>query len=154
MAQRVMRIVVPIVLVAPVVVAVFFYSARGALNDREKIYRNLTTAERAVESSSVSDIMALVSEDYEDEYGNTKNTLTRLLLGALRQEAWEVNVQLEDLTIEDSTATSSLRVGIWPVDSPQSRRVYDVTIQWQRADGRWRAVSSSGWSDAQSDFML
>lgn len=154
MANRFLKIFVPIVLVAAVVVAVLVWTGRASMTDRQRILKNLTSAERAVEQSSVSGLMAVVSENYEDTYGNTKRQLTRLAVGALRENDWEVDVQLVDMSVEGSTASTSLQVGVWPVESPGGRRVYDMTVQWQKENGHWRAVGSSGWSDAQSDFMF
>lgn len=153
MPQRILRIVVPVVLVGAVVVAVFVYTGRDPMTNRQRIINNITNAERAVERGSVSGLMAAVSEDYEDEYGNSKRQLVRMAVTALRRDDWQVDVQLEDLSIHDSTATTSLQVGVAPADSPGRRRVYDMTVEWQKENAEWRAVSSSGWRGAQSDFM-
>ncbi|MFO7948260.1 MAG: hypothetical protein R6V19_15770 [Armatimonadota bacterium] len=153
MSGRILKIVVPVVLVTAVVVAAYFWLSAEPPGDRQQIINALTSAERAAERGSVSGLLHIVSNDYTDANDNNKRQLARLARAALLEADWQVSVELHDLRIEEGAAFTEITATVWPSGTPDVRQRYDMAVQWRKEGSSWRVVSSGGWQGARADFF-
>jgi len=153
MAIRVLKVLALVVFAAMIVLAVRILAFGPPPTPENRVMLQITRAEEAVELSSVTGLMKVVSNDYMDTADNGKKDIARLVVSALRgRERWEVSTELKSITVEADTARSDLKVTVWPADVMSDQVTYELTLTWQREGWTWRVLSSSGWQEADKDF--
>lgn len=144
MPQKILRMAVPIVLIAAVVIAAGFWYSISRPTPEEAIISAILNAEENAERGSVSGVAKALSRDYTDAAGHTKRDITRMVLGGLRAGEWQFSVQVDALRVDGDSATSDLQVSMWTAES-MAGIDYDLTLSWRREGRHWRIVGSSGW---------
>lgn len=156
MFRKVLVAVALIDLVLIAIVVGFFVLRPAPVDERTEVLRLIAEAERAIEQKRPSDLMALISDDYSDDYGNDRRTVQRLVLAGARQQAEiDLTVQVTDITVNGDTATFTAEVDYSlgrPV-SPDSAT--HLTVRgWLRREGRrWRVVRAEGWQAAENSYL-
>lgn len=122
----------------------------------ERVKAVLTAVEEAIESRSLSDIMAHVSEAYQDHEGHDKNVIKRLMqLQLVRNQNINIFTRIHSLSVADNLATVELSAAMAARDvdlSQESNRLKADTHRFSlvlaNEDTHWRLVSASwqrGW---------
>jgi len=146
-----------LLVVAVVVAGGLYYSQRmgGGKNDRQQIIELVADVERAVEEKKTSGLMHHVSQDYQDETGNDRRALQRLVMAAFRDnQPFEVVVQLSDLEIhgDEATLTADVEFSVGqPVGIGESTRLR-VTASLRREGGGWKVLKAEGWEEASEQL--
>lgn len=128
---------------------------RTAASDEERIVRLVAQAQTAVERRNSTGLTRLISRDYADRSGVTRQQLVAYIVQWMRSgEEVTVVPSITSLRINDSFADLLLNVRLWRGPEPTGRsHDYMMTVRLQKEDGQWKAISADGWAQAQSDFM-
>lgn len=111
-------------------------------SDEQQVRELISNAEEAAEARDVSDVLALVADDYTDRQGNTRDSL-QLFLRAF----FAAHPKLELVTSIDSVefpadGLARARVSVRGLELERfdfgESAVLDVELR--REDGRWRVV--------------
>jgi hypothetical protein len=143
--QKILRIAVPIVLIAAVVIAAVFWYSISRPAPEEAIISAILNAEENAERGSVSGVAKALSKDYTDAAGHTKRDITRMVLGGLRAGEWQFSVEVDALQVDSDTARSDLQVSMWPAENMSASIDYGLRLSWRREGRHWRIVRSGGW---------
>lgn len=138
-----------------VATAVVLYLSRPQPSDEEKIVRLVSQAQAAVERRNATGLTRLISKDYADSYGVSRQQLVAYIVQWMRSgEEVTVVPSISGLRIHDSFADLMLDVRVWRGREPSgSSRQYMMPVRLQNEDGQWRVISAEGWMQAQRDFM-
>lgn len=140
-----LKIVVPVALVAAIAGAVAFWLLASAPPPEEAITNAILEAEEDAERGSVTGVAGVLSGDYQDGVGYTRRDITRMIALGLRAEQWEFSVEVDSLEVTGDSARSVLRIGMWPGGAMGAKIDYTVTLTWRREGRAWRIIGSEGW---------
>ncbi len=140
-----LRIVVPVALVAAIAGVVAFWLLAPGPPPEEAITNAILKAEEDAERGSVTGVTGVLSGAYEDGVGYTRRDLARMIALGLRAEQWGFSVEVDSLDVTGDTARSVLRIGMWPAGTMAAKIDYTVTLAWRREGRAWRVIGSEGW---------
>ena len=140
-----LKIVVPVALVAAIAGAVAFWLLPARPSPEEAITNAILEAEEEAERGSVVGVNRVLSNDYQDAAGYARRDLARMIAVGLRAEQWEFSVEVDSLRVSGERATSVLRIGMWPEGAMAAKIDYTVTLAWRREGRAWRIIGSEGW---------
>ena len=114
------------------------------LTDEDRIRRALQEARDAVQRRSVRDLMRIISDDYSDNEGNTKQTLRQIATAFLMQrQRLAVSLLIRKVDVQgDATATANVHVRIADPDAGNGEM--DLQLEFTKEDGAWKVVRASG----------
>ena len=139
-----LAILVGVVIVVGIVVGVWWI-VRPAKSHKQQIQELFIQAERAVEDKSLSRLMRLVADDYDDGV-YTKRELKQQVVAAFRQfRTIRVTLVLRDLQITGDRARAQLEVDVWldagPAESPLHLA---LSVELVKQKKRWLMTSVGG----------
>ena len=140
-----LKIVVPVALVAAIAGAVAFWLLPARPSPEEAITNAILRAEEDAERGSVVGVNRVLSNDYQDAAGYARRDLARMIAVGLRAEQWEFSVEVDSLEVTGDTARSVLRIGMWPGGAMGAKIDYTVSLTWRQEGRAWRIISSDGW---------
>lgn len=135
--------------------AAWWLVVRPRPTDEERIYRLIAEVTRAVEMRNPSGVLRVISNNYQDPYGNTKRTLTQQVIAGLRSvDTIRVVPEVASLEVRGDAASAVVRARVQFGQAPQDRAV-DLRVRLQLArEGRvWRVTSSEGWAPAVDAYI-
>lgn len=128
----------------------------------EKIRQLLAEGERAVESRSVTAVEPLLSDEYQDDRGNDRRSVLRLLAGYfLSHQSIHLLTQVTDVTLtgdQEAEATVYIAVAGQPIESTSQllslrADLIRLHIRLRGENGEWQVVSAR-WRRAEPiDFL-
>ena len=145
-----LAILVGVVVVVGIAVGVWWI-VRPAKSAKQQIQELFIQAERAVEDKSLSRLVRLVADDYDDGV-YTKTELKRQAVAAFRQfRTIRVTPVLGDLQITGARARVQLEVDVWLEAEPaESPRHLALGVELERQKKRWLVTSAGGdWPEAE-----
>jgi hypothetical protein len=149
------RVIVAIAALPLVVLAVAYFLGRPEPTDEEKLYGVIKQAQRAVEVRHSSGLTRLLSRDYMDPYGTSRQQLVAMIVQWMRSgDDLEVMPQVTGLEVRDDFADMALRVQIWRGREPSGAvEEYAMKLRLRREGRHWKVLSAEGLTEAQSDLM-
>jgi hypothetical protein len=150
------RAAIPIIAVAALGgLAVWFFLLRHRPTDEEQIYRLVADAATAVQARSPAGVLKLISENYQDPYGNNKRALAQQVVVGLRAaERYTVVPEIASLQIAGETATAQVKARVWFGDRGSSPGTdLSITLHLAKERGHWLATSAEGWAPAEDAYM-
>lgn len=128
----------------------------AGITPEQEVRALVREAEIAAEERSVGDFARLISEEYADRRGNTKESLVRLIrLQMIRNQAIYLLVQTGDIVVtENKRAKALVRVAMagGPLagieDLPKlGAELYRFDLELAKEQGKWR-ITSASWRQA------
>lgn len=132
-----------------------WYLSRPRLNDEQKLYLLITTAQQAVDKRDASGLTRLISDHYKDKEGYDKHTLTGMVVGWMRgSEPFTVVPEIVGLTIKATTAEMQLKVRYFVGEGASGAgNEFRMQLQLQKEGNDWKVLSAQGWSEEQGHLM-
>ena len=142
-------------LAALVALGVAYLLGRPAPTDQQKIYTVIVQAQKAVENHNATGLTRLLSRDYFDRYGTTRQQLVGMIVQWMHGgEEVLVVPEITGLQIKGPFADMSLRVRLWRGREPSGPgEDYAMAVRLRQEGRAWKIISAEGWAEAQSDFM-
>lgn len=143
-------------LVLPALAAgIAHFLGRPPLSDQQKIYALVVQAQKAVENHSSAGLTRLLSQDYVDSYGTTRQQLVAMIVQWMHGgEEVVVVPEITDLQIREPFADMKVRVRLWEGREPVGPGAEYTLMVRLRHEGRtWKVITAEGWAAAQSDVM-
>lgn len=141
-----------LLLIIGVLAAVFLIPPEPT--DEQKLYQVVLDAQEAVNERNPTGLTRLISRDYQDGSGNTRESLVPRISGWLRAgQLVQVVPEVRSVQIQGDLAQMSLNLRIsWGGDTTAGE-TYPVELKLQREGRQWRIISAGGWQRAESDVM-
>jgi hypothetical protein len=152
--RRQLAVVVVVMVVIAAGLAGYFLT-RPQPTDEEKIVALIAQGQRAVEQRNSTGLTRLLSRDYYDPYGTTREQLVGMIVSWMRgaQDVQAVP-EIVDLKLNGDFADVKLRVWLaWGEGPSAGGEPYRMTVRLRREGRAWRVISAEGWGEAQSDIM-
>jgi len=114
----------------------------------DRIRALITQLQRGVEDKAPNRVMALISDDYRDDFRLRRKDLSILVLGALRTRAdLAVAIHQSRIQVRGREATATLEGEATVSEGPEAVGRYfgTVTLLLRREPGGWKVVSTRGW---------
>jgi len=117
--------------------------------DEEQIRKLIDTAETAAEARDVSDLMALVADDYADSRGSDKEELQKFLRAYfVMHPKIELLVNVGEIELETANrarvrvevAMLGTRLGGGPEQTSLTGDLEALQVELRRIDSRWRVA--------------
>ncbi len=155
MRSRRAFITVTVLIVAVGGAGVAYLLGRPVPSDEQKIYALVAQAQRAVENHNSTGLTRLLSRDYMDRSGTTRQQLVGMIVQWMHGgEEVLVVPEITGLSIRDDFADLSLRVRLWMGREPSGPgEEFGMTARLRREGRQWKVISAEGWSEAQSDVL-
>jgi hypothetical protein len=144
-----------VILALAVGIAAWFFLLRHRPSDEEQIYRLVAEAAQAVEAKSPAGVLKLISENYQDPYGNNKRALAQQVIAGLRTvDRYTVVPEIASLRIEGRTATAQVKARVWFGERSSSPGTdLSITLHLAKEGRHWLATSAEGWAAAEEAYM-
>ncbi len=131
------------------------FLGRPPLSDQQKIYALVVQAQKAVENHNSTGLTRLLSRDYVDSYGTTRQQLVAMIVQWMHGGEEVVAVpEITDLQIRESFADMHVQVRLWEGREPVGPGAeYALAVRLRREGRTWKVIAADGWAAAQSDVM-
>lgn len=130
--------------------ALLFRAALRQPSDRERILKLISDGKKAVESRSIGSTMALISPQYKDDFGNSKDDIRAYAVAYYREvSALRLELSRPSISIRGATALVDLEVTIevtpkgWLTSKLISTRV--TLVLEKRLVRRMLVIPSAKW---------
>lgn len=123
--------------------------------DEQKINALVVQAQQAVEKHNTTGLTRLISRDYVDKSGVTRQQLVAMIAQWTRGgEAVTVVPEITGLRINGAFADMQVRAQVWyGPDTSGGGQEYRITARLRKEGRDWKVISAEGWEAAQSDAM-
>lgn len=155
MRSRRVRLIATVAVILVVLVAGVYIVTHPEPTDEEKIVRLVAQGQRAVENRNSTGLTSLISRDYFDKSGLTRQQIVALIVQWLRGgEEMVVVPQITGLQIREPFADMTLKVRVVPGRDPSGAGLdYDMSVRLRKEGRHWKVISAEGWGAAQSDVL-
>ena len=131
-----------------------FVGQRSEPTDEQKLYRLVSEAQKAVEQHNTTGLTRLISDDYQDRSGYTRQQLVPMIASWMRGgEQYEVQPEIKQMTVRGDFADMVLDVRLRYGGAQQYTEPYRIKVTLQREGRQWKVIAAEGWGEAQGDVM-
>ena len=154
MFGKILKGFVTITLILVIVAGILFWSRAGEARLRNEIGAQIETAVQAFEHERIRGILAVISADYDDPAGYSREDLRRLAFRTIEEtDDPDIRVVSVDVEAREDTVTAQFRLRFRPKRTMEAARkperrlppTYPVTTEWRKEEGTWYIVHSEGW---------
>ncbi|MBU0609799.1 MAG: hypothetical protein KKI08_18080 [Armatimonadetes bacterium] len=155
MTRRRVLIVGAALLAGLVALGVAYLLGRPTPTDQQKIYALVAQGQGAVEQRNATGLTRLISRDYFDRTGTTRQQLVGMIVQWMHGgEEVMVVPEISGLDLRGDFADMSLRVRLWRGNEPSGPgEEYAMAVRLRKEGRDWKVISAEGWAEAQSDLM-
>ncbi|MEN6302922.1 MAG: hypothetical protein ABFD96_09375 [Armatimonadia bacterium] len=122
--------------------------------DEQKLYRLVSEAQKAVAQHNTTGLTRLISDDYQDRSGYTREQLVPMIASWMRGgEQYEVQPEIKQMTVRGDFADMVLDVRLRYGGAQQYTEPYRIKVTLQREGRPWKVIAAEGWGEAQGDVM-
>jgi len=139
----------------------FVAACSGGVTPEEEIRALVREAQIAAEERQVGDFARLISEQYGDEHGNSKEELVRMLrLQMIRNQVIYLMVRTGEIKlVDDLSATAVVRVAMagGPLETFEDlarlgAELYRFDLELVKESGKWRIIRARWGRALELDF--
>lgn len=131
-----------------------FVGQRAEPTDEQKLYRLVSEAQKAVAQHNTTGLTRLISDDYQDRSGYTREQLVPMIASWMRGgEQYEVQPEIKQMTVRGEFADMVLDVRLRYGGAQQYTEPYRIKVTLQREGRQWKVIAAEGWGEAQGDVM-
>ena len=155
MRSKPIRIVAAVLAVIVLALVGGVWLTRPELTDEQKIHRLVAQAQRAADDHNSTGLTRLISRDYMDRSGITRQQMVAMIVQWMRGgEEMLVVPEITGLQIRPPFADMSLRVRMWHGREPSGPgEQFDMAVRLRQEGRQWKVISADGYSAGQSDMM-
>ena len=136
-----------------------YFITRDRSSDEDQIIAAIEFGRSSVEKKLLNDALSVVSEDYADDFGNTRRSLASWARGLFQGEGrWTVAVDKPEIVINGNTAEAHTAVRLAVVDLEGVGAVHprNITLHFRKEKARrlliypverWRVIRMDGVAD-------
>jgi hypothetical protein len=155
MRGRWITTVIVLVAVAALSLGVAYYLGQPQPTDQQRLYRHLAQAQQAANAHNARGLTALLSRDYADRSGTTRQQMVAMIVQWMRGgDDWTVVPEITDLQLHDDFADMRLRVRLWHGREPTGPgEEFAMAVRWRREGRAWKVISAEGYAEGQGEVM-
>jgi ketosteroid isomerase-like protein len=151
--MKVSRKIVLIVCALAVAIGAYLLIRHLLTTDEDRIRRVVYQGKAAVEHKDIEGVLALVSRDYQDDYGINKVAIM-MLFQRVFQEFDAIDIVITELRVEiDEKHQGHAFVATWATVRTQDKARYlvgnpdkptQLTLTLAKEGGKWRVIKATG----------
>lgn len=134
---------------------VMWWFGRQAPSDEHQLVQLVAIAQAAAQERNSTGLTRLLSDDYRDKDGNTKQQMTAMIVGWLRGAAsYKVVPEVLSTDIQDGTARMQLKVRYWTAEPiAGAGNEFRMALALRKEGRQWKVTSAEGWQAEQGRLM-
>ena len=137
--------------IAAIAVAIWWL-CQPRLSHRKQIEELVVQIERGIETKNLRQVMAGISEDYNDPLNQTKRDVYRVGAGAFRNQGdFEVTINRFFLDVDGKQAHADIDADVRVITSQgTATSIFSgtVAVDFRRERKGWKVISAQGWQEA------
>ncbi|MHB8997524.1 MAG: hypothetical protein ACYC63_19945 [Armatimonadota bacterium] len=134
---------------------VMWWFGRQPPSDEQQLVQLVATAQAAAQERNPTGLTRLLSDDYRDKDGNTKQQMTAMIVGWMRgATSYTVVPEVLSTDIQDGTAQMQLKVRYWAAEPiAGAGDEFRMSLALRKEGRQWKVTSAEGWQQEQGKLM-
>jgi len=130
-----------------------YFVQEPPISEEQQLALLVAQAQKAAETRHSRSLTRLISQDYYDPYGTTRQQLVGYIVEWMRSGI-DVAIApiIKSLIVRLPYADMTLEVHVWRLGAEETEgEKYLLKVRWRKEGRYWRVISAEGWAEAQMD---